>query len=179
MIWAILRLQYEIRFLTKIVTAHSMICTLMPNHTTPNTTIPLNALCKTSPTSWDVWTFTVVPTLTQFTITTTPSRRKNASSQLRRPRNRIIFTDFPINESKAQLCNISTVFITPAIQRDRSCAHKKQRQDDQIFINGDLTDRRAKLSFDARALKHEKKIADCWTHPNTPTYPTHIMSTWN
>ena len=31
------------------------------------------------------------------------------------------------------------------------------------WINADLMPRRAKLSFEARALKRLKKIADCWT----------------
>ena len=39
----------------------------------------------------------------------------------------------------------------------------KESKDEQIFINDDLTPQRAKLSFDARALNHAKKIADCWT----------------
>ena len=32
-----------------------------------------------------------------------------------------------------------------------------------IYINDDLTARRAKLSFDTRILKREKRIQDCWT----------------
>ena len=42
--------------------------------------------------------------------------------------------------------------------------YNRERQDQQqIFINDDLTRRRAKHSFYARALKRSKKIADCWT----------------
>ena len=33
----------------------------------------------------------------------------------------------------------------------------------KIFINDDLTSRRAKLAYDTRQLKKTKKISDCWT----------------
>ena len=48
--------------------------------------------------------------------------------------------------------------------RTRLKTYNRERKDQQhIFINDDLTPRRAKLSFDARALKRSKKISDCWT----------------
>ena len=39
----------------------------------------------------------------------------------------------------------------------------KQHRDTQIYINDDLTNRRAKMAFESRTLKKNKKIADCWT----------------
>ena len=33
----------------------------------------------------------------------------------------------------------------------------------RIFVNEDLTSRRANIAFETRKLKKEKKIADCWT----------------
>ncbi len=32
-----------------------------------------------------------------------------------------------------------------------------------VYINDDLTSRRAKMAFDCRTLKKQKKIADTWT----------------
>ena len=40
--------------------------------------------------------------------------------------------------------------------------HNKEHRDNQTYFNDDLTARRAKLSFDARQLKKDKKIADTW-----------------
>ena len=48
--------------------------------------------------------------------------------------------------------------------RTKLKTYNRERQDQQqIFINDDLTPRRAKMSFDTRALKRSKKISDCWT----------------
>ena len=47
--------------------------------------------------------------------------------------------------------------------RTKLKSHNAERRTDKIFINDDLTARRAKLSFDARASKRANKIADCWT----------------
>ena len=46
--------------------------------------------------------------------------------------------------------------------RTKLKSHNAERTD-KIFINDDLTPRRAKLSFDARASKRANKITDCWT----------------
>ena len=47
--------------------------------------------------------------------------------------------------------------------RTRLKQHNTHHKDAMIFINDDLTARRAKLAFDTRMLKREKKISDCWT----------------
>ena len=47
--------------------------------------------------------------------------------------------------------------------RTKLKSHNAERHTDKIFINDDLTPRRAKLSFDARASKRANKITDCWT----------------
>ena len=47
--------------------------------------------------------------------------------------------------------------------RTKLKTHNTQRKDEHIFSNDDLKPRRAKLSFEARALKRAKKITDCWT----------------
>ena len=47
--------------------------------------------------------------------------------------------------------------------RTKLKSHNAERRTDKIFINDDLTPRRAKLSFDARASKRANKITDCWT----------------
>ena len=39
-----------------------------------------------------------------------------------------------------------------------------KRQQDRLFINEDLTAKRATIAFKARDLKKQKKILDCWTH---------------
>ena len=41
--------------------------------------------------------------------------------------------------------------------------HNQQRIEAQIFINEDLTARRASLAFQTRVLKKAWKINDCWT----------------
>ena len=41
--------------------------------------------------------------------------------------------------------------------------HNAERRDAPIYINEDLTARRWRLAFDARQLKRERKVADCWT----------------
>ena len=41
--------------------------------------------------------------------------------------------------------------------------HNTKHRDSPIYINDDLTARRAKLAFDTRILKREKRIEDCWT----------------
>ena len=41
--------------------------------------------------------------------------------------------------------------------------YNNNHRDSPIYINDDLTARRAKLSFDTRILKREKRIQDCWT----------------
>ena len=42
-------------------------------------------------------------------------------------------------------------------------AHNQLHRDQSIFINDDLTARRAKLAFETRLLKKARKINDCWT----------------
>ena len=42
--------------------------------------------------------------------------------------------------------------------------HNRTHQDGQVFLNEDLTAKRAMFAFKTRQLKREKKIADCWTH---------------
>ena len=41
--------------------------------------------------------------------------------------------------------------------------HNDQHRDSNIFINDDLTIRRAKLAYETRLMKREKTISDCWT----------------
>ena len=41
--------------------------------------------------------------------------------------------------------------------------HNNRHHDSPIYINDDLTARRAKLAFDTRQLKRENTILDCWT----------------
>ena len=41
--------------------------------------------------------------------------------------------------------------------------YNNNHRDSPIYINDDLTARRAKLLFDTRILKREKRIQDCWT----------------
>ena len=65
-----------------------------------------------------------------------------------------------INKNKNYLLN-SRDEVYRARTKLKTC--NKERQDKQIFINDELTPRRAKLLFEARALKRSKKIADCWT----------------
>ena len=47
--------------------------------------------------------------------------------------------------------------------RTRLKAHNQLHRDQSIFINDDLTARRAKLAFQTRLLKKARKINDCWT----------------
>jgi hypothetical protein len=42
--------------------------------------------------------------------------------------------------------------------------HNRTPKDGQVFLNEDLTAKRAMFAFKTRQLKREKKIADCWTH---------------
>ena len=42
--------------------------------------------------------------------------------------------------------------------------HNRTHKDGQVFLNEDLTAKRAMFAFKRRQLKKEKKIADCWTH---------------
>ena len=53
-----------------------------------------------------------------------------------------------------------------AVYRARSGlkVYNSQNRDAPVFVNDDLTNRRAKLAFDCRKLKKEKKIADTWTY---------------
>ena len=53
-----------------------------------------------------------------------------------------------------------------AVYRARSGlkVYTSQNRDAPVFVNDDLTNRRAKLAFDCRKLKKEKKIADTWTY---------------
>ena len=53
-----------------------------------------------------------------------------------------------------------------AVYRARSClkTYNIQHREAPVFVNDDLTTRRAKLAFDCRTLKKEKKIADTWTY---------------
>ena len=37
-------------------------------------------------------------------------------------------------------------------------------RDEQVYINEDLTSKRAALAYKARSLKKENKINDCWTY---------------
>ena len=46
--------------------------------------------------------------------------------------------------------------------RSRLKAHNTERRDQQLYINDDLTARRAKLAYDTRQLKKAKKLTDCW-----------------
>ena len=41
--------------------------------------------------------------------------------------------------------------------------HNRTPKDGQVFLNEDLTAKRAMFAFKTRQLKREKKIADCWT----------------
>lgn len=41
--------------------------------------------------------------------------------------------------------------------------HNKQKSENPIFINEDLTAKRAALAFQTRTLKRKKLISDCWT----------------
>ena len=53
-----------------------------------------------------------------------------------------------------------------AVYRARSGlkVYNSQNREAPVFVNDDLTNRRAKLAFDCRKLKKEKKIADNWTY---------------
>ena len=53
-----------------------------------------------------------------------------------------------------------------AVYRARSGlkVYNSQNREAPVFVNDDLTNRRAKLAFDCRKLKKEKKIADTWTY---------------
>ena len=70
-----------------------------------------------------------------------------------RPRTRAIIVRFQSERLRDEVFRARTKLKT----------HNTQRKDEHIFINDDLTPRRAKLSFEARALKRAKKITDCWT----------------
>ena len=71
-----------------------------------------------------------------------------------RPRTRAIIVRFQSERLRDDVFRARTKLKT----------YNGERQDRApIFINDDLTPRRAKLAFDARALKRSKKIADCWT----------------
>ena len=70
-----------------------------------------------------------------------------------RPRTRAIIVRFQSERLRDEVFRARTKLKT----------YNRERQQQHIFINDDLTPRRAKLSFDARALKRSKKIADCWT----------------
>ena len=71
-----------------------------------------------------------------------------------RPRTRAITVRFPSERLRDDVFRARTKIKT---------YNRERRDQQQIFINDDLTPRRAKLSFDARALKRSKKISDCWT----------------
>lgn len=51
--------------------------------------------------------------------------------------------------------------VIPARSRLRNSVSENQHQ---IFVNEDLTQRRAALASATRQLKRAKKIADCWTY---------------
>ena len=53
-----------------------------------------------------------------------------------------------------------------AVYRARSGlkVYNSQNREAPVFVNDDLINRRAKLAFDCRKLKKEKKIADTWTY---------------
>ena len=53
-----------------------------------------------------------------------------------------------------------------AVYRARSGlkVYNSRNREAPVFVNDDLTNRRAKLAFDCRKLKKEKKIADTWTY---------------
>ena len=70
-----------------------------------------------------------------------------------RPRTRAIIVRFQSERLRDEVFRARTKLKT----------HNTQRKDEHIFINDDLTPRRAKLSLEARALKRAKKITDCWT----------------
>ena len=70
-----------------------------------------------------------------------------------RPRQRVIIVRFATERLRDE------VFRARTNLKD----HNKEHRDNQIYLNDDLTARRAKLSFDARQLKKGKKIADTWT----------------
>ena len=42
--------------------------------------------------------------------------------------------------------------------------HNQHHRDEQVYINEDLTSKRASLAYKARSLKKENKINDCWTY---------------
>ena len=52
-----------------------------------------------------------------------------------------------------------------AVYRARTALkeHNHQHRDDQLYINDDLTTRRAKMAYDTRTMKKDNKIMDCWT----------------
>ena len=45
-----------------------------------------------------------------------------------------------------------------------TCRPYRTPKDGQVFLNEDLTAKRAMFAFKTRQLKREKKIADYWTH---------------
>ena len=53
--------------------------------------------------------------------------------------------------------------MTPSIALRGLKTYNSQHREAPVFVNDDLTTRRAKLAFDCRILKKENKIADTWT----------------
>ena len=49
-------------------------------------------------------------------------------------------------------------------RRTRLKDYNKHHRDAQVFINEDLTQRRASMAYQTRELKSQHKISDCWTH---------------
>ena len=51
-----------------------------------------------------------------------------------------------------------------AVYRARTALkeHNHLHRDGQLYINDDLTTRRAKMAYDTRTMKKDKNIMDCW-----------------
>ena len=70
-----------------------------------------------------------------------------------RPRTRVTIVRFRSERVR------DTVFRARTVLKN----HNKQHSDAQVYLNEDLTARRASMAFETRKLKQQKKILDCWT----------------
>ena len=70
-----------------------------------------------------------------------------------RPRKRAVIVRFRSERLRDEVYRVRT----------KLKVHNQEQRDAPLYINDDLTARRAKLAFDCRLLKKERKIADCWT----------------
>ena len=48
--------------------------------------------------------------------------------------------------------------------RTKLMNHSQHHRDEQVYINEDITSKRASLAYKDRSLKKENKINDCWTY---------------